>query len=371
MKGRFGFVWWVSALLVVAGCAGCAEQPLAVPNSDQGFFFADNQYAIAEGWKSDIALVGPQTREMACDRTTGVCGYEHVPLKIVGVRSLDPSVIEVLGEGPLQSALAKGGKVQVRARAEGVASLEAEVEIDGELLRDTFEVRVEEVAQVYLSRTAADPAPFSRYTGCSDEQPGAYVYEDLTKQEIVLSMRKGNAKGEALRGYGVYPLTVEPADGVAFTGYDELQQQLTIQPKQSGKVTLRPQTGGKELVFYFVGEASVDGISPAVFARNQNGQRAQAVRQLVQGQVFDVALFPTVSGAWLCGGDLTVKRSVLTPSNCSLYGDGHSRSEQLILATNPGECRVRFVAERAAGGRGIVFDLKLDVIPGEYAEPGW
>lgn len=361
----------VLVVLLMWVMAGCGEFEPAVPNSENGVFFADNQYGIASGWKSDITLVGPQTANQACDRVTGVCGNEHTPLKIIDVRSLDPSVIKVLGSGPFASALAKGGKVQVQAVAEGKVMLEADVEIEGEVLTDRFEVRVEEVARVLLGRGAGQVAPFSRYAGCTDAQVGAYVLADPTAQDIEIVLSKGNAKNEALRGYGVYPLTASPADSVEFKNYDELRQLLTFRPKAEGKIVLKADKGGNSLAFQFVKESAVDGLLPAVYTRDQQGNRSKKVNQLVQGRVFDVALYPTVQGAWLCGGDITVKREVLTPRTCALYGEVHSRSEQLIKATNPGECRVRFVSERAAGGRGIVFDLRLDVIPGEYGDPGW
>ncbi len=359
------------AIVLMAALVGCGESEPAVPNSENGVFFVDNQYGIASGWKSDITLVGPQTAEQACDAATGVCGFEHTPLKIIDVRSLDPSVVKVLSSRPFASALAKGGQIQVETVAEGTATLEADVEIDGAVQTDRFEVRVEAVARVALSRGAGQMAPYSRYAGCTDDQGGAYVLADPTGHEIEIVLKKGNAKNEALRGYGVYPLKASPAESVEFKRYDELRQRLTFQPKASGQIVLTADMGGNALAFHFVTEAAVDGLLPAVFALDQQGHRSQKVNQLVQGRVFDVALFPTVQKAWLCGGDITVKREVLTPSNCSLVGDGHYRSEQLIKATNPGECRVRFVSEKAAGGRGIVFDLRLDVIPGEYADSGW
>ncbi len=359
-------------ITLLATLGGCGEVELAVPNSDNGVFFADNQYGIASGWKSDITLVGPQTANQACDNATGVCGNTHTPLKIIDVRSLHPEVLTVLGSGPFASALAKGGKIQVQAVAAGRATLEADVEIDGVVSTDRFEVRVEDVARVLLGRGAGQMAPFSRYAGCTDDQGGAYVLADPTGHDIEIILSKGNAKNQALRGYGMYPLTASPAESVEFKSYDELRQRLTFRPKASGKIVLKADKGGNSLAFQFVTESAVDGLLPALYTRDQQGNRSKKVTQLVQGRVFDVALYPTVQGAWLCGGDITVKREVLTPSNCSLYGDGHYRSEQLIKATNPGECRVRFVSEKAAGGKGIVFDLRLDVIPGEYAaDPGW
>ncbi|MBA2661098.1 MAG: hypothetical protein H0U74_02290 [Bradymonadaceae bacterium] len=356
---------------ILALCAACDAPQALSPNSDNGLFFADNVNGLAMGWKSGITLVGPQNDEYACDQESGACALGHVALKIISARSLDETALKVIAIEPMRIGTVNGAKIVVEALAQGTVKLEAEVEIEGEVLIDTFDVHVEPVARVGLGRLLEGIAPYSRYAGCTNDKPGAYVFSDPTQLELALNLVKLNAKGEALRGYGKYPITMDPQDSVEFKSYDELRNRLTLTPRINGRVVLRPESDGQALVFSFVGEQAIDNLTPAVFVRDQQGQRSKTTTVLAQGEVYDVALFPTVGGAWLCGGDVTTKKVALTPSTCGFFGEVHDHSEQLIQALNPGECRIRFVVERALGGRGMHFDLLMDVIPGEYAQPGW
>jgi hypothetical protein len=352
---------------------GCVEPLPIVPNSDQGKFFVDNELAIAQGWQSHIVLVGPQTGRQHCDRATGLCYADHQAIELTDVVSLDPEMVDVVEFGEHQLGEVKGGRVLVSALEEGTVKLEATATIGEESVVDTFNVRVAPVAKIDLAMYRPDPvAPYSRHAFCAPEVEALYLVDGIEGLAFDLTMTKRDQRGKVLRGHGQFPITVEPSEAAELTDGEEALSLIRVIPRQQGRIKLKSQKGSSEIAFHFARQGDVNAGLATVFRRDASGQRLAEVGELIQGQTYDFAVFPLVGQVPLCGGDARVVKQNLTPTNCSFVGSAHPGSDQVVQTTQPGECHIVFNLVEARAGQGLRFDLRVDVLPGEYGEqPGW
>lgn len=369
---RFWGVLWVALFCGAIGWSGCVEPTPASPNSDQGEFFVDNEFAVAMGWRSHVSLAGPLTGKQHCEGATGICYPDHRAVEVIEVTSEDEAIVDILEFGEHQLGAVQVGRVLVEGMAEGRVKLEAEVKVGSKEVRDSFDLSVAELASIELQRTLAQVAPYSRYALCSNEAEGAYLFDSVTGIEILLHMYKRDGSGKLLRGHGQFPIDVEPAGAVEFFDDEELLHLIRLQPKAAGRFTLRSQKGSSTLSFNFASQQGITGAYQSAFGRDANGQRTGEVGEFVQGKMYDLVVFPLVNNAPLCGGDARVRKEIRTPGQCGFVGAAHPGSEQVIEATQPGECHVVFFLDGAAGGQGLKYDFVFNVIPGEYdGDPGW
>ena len=369
--------------LVGIGLGGCGETAPPPANSDQGHLYVDLEEAIAAGWESEVLIFGPVQGGRRCHG--GECYFDHRRLEIREVLSSDEAVVEVLSVEEESFLGVPAIRLILEGKAEGEAGIELVFDVEGldpadfveeaqeeggefdevsaDHFRDSFRVKVREVAEIRLQRYLDHVDPSGPYGRCPAEGLGVYLTASPGEYDVLVEAVKLDREGGRLRGGGDLPFTVDPEGAMEVIEVIESLHLYRLRPQEYGalRVVPREESEGGELIFEVRAPSQIEEIDMRGFELSQQGSRVREVTQFQVGSYYEIVAQARIEGGPLCGGRLETQVLSLTPGICEGAGFVQGRGTAAFYAHAAGECLLRVQAPGALGGEGITRDLVIPV----------
>lgn len=189
----------------------------------------------------------------------------------------------------------------LEAKSAGNVLIEVEAAVAGkDAVTDSVNMRAAEATRHELRHTCAD-ATVRNFTYFANSED-IYVYYDLF-----------TANNEAAIGYGLFPVTLEPASGATLDQTSTSQFAYTLDLGDPGTLTLTSSIDNSTLTMNLVSKADVDGaeLSPL----------SASTAILVNQNAF-VSVSPTVGGERVCQAKMGMTAESLTPEICTVAVPG-------------------------------------------------
>lgn len=222
------------------------------------------------------------------------------PVPVVSATSATPDTLEV-------SAF-DASTVTVQGKAEGTALLEVEATVSGVNLSDSVNLLV------------AQPEVLKLRHWCTDSGTGRY----FVNQDILVPFEMEKANGQPVIGYGVHPVTVEPADALTLDATTKDQLNLHFKTSETpGAATLSSTVDDATLELLLVTEGDIDG-------GKMLGTGTEAIQA---GQKGWRLVWPTVGGEQVCQPKLTPTVVGTTPEVCAVSASQTARQDDATGTT--------------------------------------
>ncbi len=270
-------------------------------------------------------------------------------LGIESAVSSNPDVIRVVEQ--------RGAHVVLQGAAVGFAQLTIRT-VDG--LSDTVDLHVETPTEVTMSHACTDDA-FAVYPADAN---------------VAIPFGLSRAEGQAVAGYGFWPIKVTPSKALVLDRSSRDQGALHFHSSGARhRVAIRSTIDDAILGLALATNDEVDGIAPDVFG----------LPWLIEGDQAFTGFVPSVGGVAFCQARVITRAKSLTPAICDATGnlnedepDDENRAGLVRLkAKKFGVCEFEVSFPEASGGQGIKTTARVPVgkFPSmdkaEQAAPVW
>lgn len=219
---------------------------------------------------------------------------------VVSATSATPDTLTVVGF--------TGSVVTVEGKAPGTALLEVEATVAGQNLPDSVNLLV------------AEPEVLTLRHLCTDNRTGL----NFTNQDVHIPFEMAKANGQPVIGYGVHPVTVEPADALTLDATTKDQATLHFKTRATpGTAKIRSTVDDTTLDVTLVTEAQIDG--GKIFSHEADPLKA--------GRKGWRLVWPTVGGQQVCQPKLQVEVVGTTPAICAVSAAQTAREDDATGTT--------------------------------------
>lgn len=278
------------AAAVCLTCAACISRVTGNEGNLAFSYVADDRVG---DFNKPIAVGG------RLDLTVEEAGrLKQVP--VVSATSGTPDTLTVVGF--------TGSVVTVEGKAPGSALLEVEATVAGQNLPDSVNLLV------------AQPEVLKLRHLCTESRTGLYFVD----QDVHIPFDMSKANGQPVIGYGVHPVTVEPADALTLDATTKDQATLHFKTRATpGEATIRSTVDDTTLDVTLVTEAQIDG--GKIFAGEADAVQA--------GHKAFRLVWPTVGGQQVCQPKLQVEVVGATPDVCAVSAAQTAREDDATGTT--------------------------------------
>lgn len=313
------------------GCSGCFG-PDDQGTSKEGYF--ELRFAADEkpgrSWNPADRTYVPVALATGATLDVRVLDYEphtepqHVLVEPRDVRVEPPSVAEVVSTGI--------GRLTVRGLRAGEASVHFTAEADGEVVDDSFEIRVADASQLAIRH----------FLECSDFYVAGYPFF------VDFALLPGD-----LAGAGIHPIAVEPEGA---TDVDEEQSNgyaivFEAPEPETTALSLRSELDPadlEQLALRFLEPSEIEGFGTM--------RLTGALRQV--GDSLTLAVLPQLEGRLACS-IMPVQVRSTTPEICDLHGladptlwraaESSPTATAVLVALAAGTCLLEIIADDIPG----------------------
>ncbi|MEZ4265400.1 MAG: hypothetical protein R3F39_03395 [Myxococcota bacterium] len=244
-------------------------------------------------------------------------------LKVVDFTTKGPIILEGVADGT--------ARVAVRARLNSGVTVDDTVDM---------QARVPEVLKL-------------RHV-CSPDTEAAYFVD----MDVLVPFDMELRTGKALVGYGLHPVDVAPAAGVAFDDTSKDQENFHVRTSATpGLVTLSSQVDSNTLGMRLVNIGDIDGggLSPASLDD-----------EVPVNAIGSVRVLPTVGGQYVCCPRTPMTVVTDTPETCEVLGLGEATCLVAGFVTvrgkAEGDCKFRASWAAGQGGAGLETSLTVPIV---------
>lgn len=256
------------------------------------------------------------------------------PVALTSAESDDPSVLDVVGF--------QGNRYIVEATGVGTGRVSVEGNVNGETLTDSIDMRTATPDRIRLFHT------------CTSAGTAYY----LTSQAIYLGYELERSSGEAVIGYGYYPVTETPG-ALTIDFFSDSQQYIPMVTTSS--------TGSFDVDSTLAGDTErlvVDVVDP--FEINGVTLQLGANQSTFVNETDFYYVLPTVDGVPVCQANTPYDVQTTTPNICSVReNDPNNRQNEFgwfeVTGNGTGTCTVEVSYPESADGTVAVGTVNITI----------
>ena len=261
------------AATVLATASGCTSRQTGKLGNLVFSYVADDQVTdfnkpVAVGAKLDVYV-----RQKGNNKPITISAADTANSGILKIDKFEPSFFTL-------SAVASGStEITVKAQLG-----------DGQTVEDKVDMR------------AANPEVLKMHHYCTKEADAYY----LTEQPIYVPYDMEMKDGEAVIGYGLHPIDIEPAGAITLFKDGKNQAHFKMQtPKTAQTITLKSTLDESSLIVSVTDETNIDGA------------RYEGAQTVLINIKTPVLVRPTIAGKPVCQANTSLHAASTTPDICA------------------------------------------------------